>query len=154
MNDRMLIGLGLCGVVATGCDWRQAAKDSTVTSGPDVSGEWRSGASVYRLTTDGRKVTVVFETVSPEGQALGFKAGDLSFEGTRKGNFIQGEEMLRYPSNVPCHQPGGRRVPFIGMIAADGRRMVIDWYNVSVNVQSCEDVDRTVANTLLERGGK
>ena len=132
-------------MLTTGCEKKPAV------SGPELKGEWQSGGSVYRITTDGAKVTAVFEEVSPEGQALGFKKGELSFEGTRKENFIHGEQLMRYAAEVPCYRENGRRVPFIGMIAADGRKMVIDWYNVSLNAQSCQDVGRTVGTTLLER---
>ena len=137
--------LGLCVALAAGCD----AKPTV--SGPDLRGEWQSGGSVYRIAADGAKVTAVFEEVGPEGQALGFKKGDLSFEGTRKANFIHGEQIMRYAAEVPCHRESGRRVPFIGMIAADGRKMVIDWYIVSLTTQSCQDVGRTIGTTLLER---
>jgi hypothetical protein len=125
-------------------------RSDVAVPGPDLNGRWQSGASTYRLTSDGTKLTAVFESVSSEGQTLGFKAGDLSFEGTRKGNFILGDQVIRYPSNIPCHQTG-RRVPFIGMIGTDGQRVVIDWYNVSLDVPTCQDVGRSLGNTLLER---
>jgi hypothetical protein len=144
------VALALCVVTAVGCD---RLKGSPTPTGPDVSGEWTSGGSVYRLTTEGTKVTAVFQTASPDGQALGFKSGDLSFVGTQNGRFIQGEQVVRYPANTPCHRESGRRVPFMAMIAADGKRIVLDWYNVSLNVQTCHDVDRTVTATLLERRG-
>jgi hypothetical protein len=141
--------LGLWGTLVAGCDTKPTG--SSPTGSPDVNGEWRSGASVYRLTTDGAKVSAVFVTVSPEAQALGFKAGDLSYEGTLKGPFIQGEQIIRYQAEIPCHRQNGRRAPFIAMVAADGRRIVIDWYNVNINPQTCQDVGRTIGVTLLER---
>ena len=122
-------------------------------SGPDISGEWQSGGSVYRITADGAKINVVFETVSQDGQALGFKKGDLSLVGTRSGPFILGEQVIRYPATVPCHRETGRRVPFMAMIADDGKRIVLDWYNVSLDVKNCRDVGRTLGTTLLERRG-
>ncbi|HWU38262.1 MAG TPA: hypothetical protein VN203_11510 [Candidatus Acidoferrum sp.] len=42
--------------------------------------------------------------ISPEAEALGFKKGDLSFEGARKGNFLQGEQVIRYPASNPCYK--------------------------------------------------
>ncbi len=153
MKARAAAVLGLCGILAAGCDWKLPWSSPRGADGPELKGEWQSGASVYRVTTDGANVTAMFEAVSPEGQALGFKKGELSFEGTRKGNFIQGEHIIRYPAEVPCHREAGRRVPFIGMIASDGRRIVIDWYNVSLNTQTCQDIGRQVGTTLLERRG-
>ena len=142
--------LVLCLSVTTGCDlWRSLS--APPVSGPDVGGEWQSGGTVYRLETDGAKVTAVFDTVSPEAQALGFKKGDLSFIGTRSSNFIQGEQVIRYPSNIPCHRESGRRVPFMAMVADDGKRIILDWYNVSLNTQTCKDVGRTVGVTQLDR---
>jgi hypothetical protein len=149
LTARTVLLVGLWGALAAGCNSK--SNGTGPAGGPDISGEWRSGASVYRLTTAGAKVTAVFVNVSPEGQALGFKVGDLSFEGTRKGNFIQGEQIIRYQADIPCHRESGRRVPFIGMLAADGRRIVIDWYNVSLNAQTCQDVGRTMGVTHLER---
>src|SRR5262245_37718015 len=108
-----LVALALCAIAGAGCD---RLKESPAVTGPDLRGEWQSGGSVYRLTTDGTKVRAVFETVSPDGQALGFKSGDLSFVGTRNGPFIQGEQVIRYPANIPCHRETGRRVPFMAMI--------------------------------------
>jgi hypothetical protein len=93
----------------------------------------------------------VFDTVSPEAQALGFKKGDLSFIGTRSGSFIQGEQVIRYPANIPCHRENGRRVPFMAMVADDGNRIILDWYNVSLNIQTCKDVGRTMGVTQLDR---
>jgi hypothetical protein len=116
-----------------------------------VSEEWQSGATVYRITTSGTKVTGKFEVVSPAGQALGFQQGDISFEGARKGNFISGEQVIRYPRDNPCFKPDGRRVPVIGIVGRDGRTMVLDWYNMTVNTQTCEDIGRTVETTLLQR---
>jgi hypothetical protein len=145
-----LAALALCLAVTTGCDvWRSLFPPPV--SGPDVRGEWQSGATVYRLETDGAKVTATFDAVSPEAQALGFKKGDLSFVGTRNGNFIQGEQVIRYPATIPCHRESGRRVPFMAMVADDGKRIILDWYNVSLNTQTCKDVGRTVAVTQLDR---
>ena len=142
--------LGLCVLGAAGCDlWRTPSTPAVV--GPEVQGDWQSGGTTYRLTTDGAKVTALFDAVSADAQALGFKKGDLSFIGTRNGNFIQGEQVIRYPSNIPCHRESGRRVPFMAMVAEDGKRIVLDWYNVSLNVQTCKDVGRTVGVTQLER---
>ena len=136
--------------MSAGCDRFWGAPAAT---GPDIRGDWQSGASVYRVTVDGAKVTAVFEAVSPEGEALGFKKGDVSLVGTRNGHFIQGEQVIRYPANVPCHREAGRRVPFMAMIADDGKRIVLDWYNVSLDVKSCRDVGRTLGTILLERRG-
>ena len=143
-----LVALAVCAIAGAGCD---RLKESPPVTGPDLRGEWQSGGSVYRLTTDGTKVTAVFETVSPDGQALGFKSGDLSFVGTRNGRFIQGEQLIRYPASIPCHRETGRRVPFMAMIADDGKRIVVDWYNVSLSTQTCQDLGRTVGATMLER---
>ena len=146
-----LVLLGLCVLAATGCDLWRTWTAAPPVSGPDVQGDWQSGGTTYRVQTDGAKVTAVFETVSTEAQALGFKKGDLSFTGTRNGHFLQGEQVIRYPSNIPCHREGGRRVPFMAMVADDGKRIIIDWYNVSLNVQTCKDVGRTVGVTQLDR---
>jgi hypothetical protein len=103
---------------------------------------------------DGRKVRAVFEEVGPEAQALGFKPGDLSFEGTADGTFIQGTQVIRYAPDIPCHRETGRKVPFMAMVATDGNRIVVDWYAISLNIQSCQDVGRTLSTTLLERWRK
>ena len=66
---------------------------------------------------------------------------------------IQGEQVIRYPANVPCHREAGRRVPFMAMITDDGKRIVLDWYNVSLDVKTCRDIARTLGTTLLERRG-
>ena len=126
---------------------------SAVAAGLDVAGEWQSGASSYRITTSGAKVKAQFQAVGPEGEALGFKSGDLSFEGTRTGNCIQGEQVIRYPASVPCYPKKARRVPFMAMILSDGRRIVIDWYNPSLNFQTCQHVDRSLGVTVLDRRG-
>lgn len=148
---RTLSLFALCSTLAAACDWKPGAGSGAGAAGPDIKGDWQSGGSVYRVTTNGSKVTGVFETVGSDGQALGFKAGDLSFEGTRKGNLIQGEHVIRYSAEVPCHKESGRRVPFMGMIAGDGKRIVIDWYNISLNAQNCQDVGRALGTTILER---
>jgi hypothetical protein len=124
---------------------------SSTPAGTDVAGEWQSGGSVYRITTSGAQVKAVFEAVSADGQALGFKKGDVSFEGVRKGNFIQGDQVIRYPASNPCYRDSGRRVPFMAIISADGQRIVVDWYNLPVSPQTCQDVDRALGVTLLAR---
>jgi hypothetical protein len=35
----------------------------------------------------------------------------------------------------------------------DGKRIVLDWYNVSLDVKTCRDIARTLGTTLLERRG-
>src|SRR5262249_8809493 len=122
-------------------------------TGPDIAGEWQSGASVYRITSNGTQVKAIFEAVSPEAEVLGFKKGDLSFEGVRKGNFLQGEQVIRYPANSPCYKGAGRRVPFMALIGADGQRIVVDWYNLAVSPETCQDVGRELGVTQLARRG-
>jgi hypothetical protein len=142
-----LLIVALASVVA--CD----AKGPAPSADPDIAGEWQSGASVYRITTSGTQVKAVFETVSPEADALGFKKGDLSFDGVRKGHFLQGEQVIRYPADNPCYKGAGRRLPFMALIVADGQRIVLDWYNIPVNPETCQDVGRTLGVTLLTRRG-
>jgi len=120
------------------------------SAGPDIAGEWQSGASVYRITTSGPKIQAVFEELSQEAVALGFKKGDLSFEGVRKGIFLQGEQVIRYPATNPCYKTG-RRVPFMALIGADGQRIVVDWYNLAVSSETCQDMGRTLGVTQLAR---
>jgi len=126
------------------------ANNPASPAGPEIAGQWQSGASVYRITTKGTQVQAVFEEVSQEAEVLGFKKGDLSFEGLRKGNFLQGEHLIRYPANNPCYKTG-RRVPFMGLIWADGQQIVLDWYNLAVSLETCQDVNRTLSMTQLSR---
>ncbi len=126
------------------------ANNPTSSTGPEIAGEWQSGASVYRITSKGAQVQAVFEEVSQDAQVLGFKNGDLSFDGMRKGNFLQGEHLIRYPANNPCYKTG-RRVPFMGLIGADGQQIVLDWYNLAVSSETCQDVSRTLSTTQLVR---
>jgi len=142
----LIIGLA----IIVGCN--EKAPSSSTGRAPNIAAEWQSGRSLYQIMTSGTDVKAVFVRVSPEAEALGFKKGDLSFEGVRKENFIQGEQIIRYPSSNPCYKEG-RRVPFMAMIAADGQRIVVDWYNLSVSTETCQDVGRNLGVTLLARGG-
>jgi hypothetical protein len=126
------------------------ANNPTSPPGPEIAGDWLSGASVYRITTKGTQVKAVFEEVSQEAEVLGFKKGDESFEGVRKGNFLQGEHLIRYSGNNPCYKTG-RRVPFMGLIWADGQQIILDWYNPAVSSETCQDVSRTLGMTQLVR---
>ncbi len=155
---RLVTGLGHAGSLAilllalapvVSCN----AKGPAPSAGPDIAGEWQSGASIYRITTSGPQVKAVFEGVSPEAEALGFKKGDLSFEGVRKGNFLQGDQVIRYPPSNPCYKEAGRRVPFMALIGADGQRIVVDWYNPSVSPETCQDMGRALGVTQLARRG-
>jgi len=146
MMGRTAVGALALAALLTGCQ-----QSPPGTTGPDLRGVWQSGGTSYKITTDGAKVSGTFEVVIPGAQALGFKSGDFSFEGTQSGNFLRGEQVIRYPSENPCHKPNGRRVPFMGMVSSDGKQLVMDWYNVSVDVKTCQDLGRTIGVTLLER---
>lgn len=144
--------LGLCALAGASSDTTgNAAVTAPVATRPDIRGSWQNSGSIFRMAIDGAKVTAVFEIVSPEAQVLGFKEGDVSFAGTRSGNFIQGEQVIRYAAEVACHREGGRRVPFMAMVADDGRRIVIDWYSIALDIKTCRDLGRTVGVTELER---
>ena len=135
--------LVLVGCLA-GC--QQSPQTPPAATGQELSGVWQSGGTSYKIASSDEKVSATFEVVSPEAEALGFKKGDFSFEGVRKGTLLHGEQLIRYPADNPCHK-NGRRVPFMGLVSADGRQLVLDWYSVTVDVQTCRDLGRTLGVT-------
>lgn len=111
-------------------------------------GLWSSAGSVIRIRVRRGEATGIFTQVSDGARKIGFKPGDVSFEGRLREGFLEGRMILRFAGT--CY-PDGRVVPVIGLIRRDGDTMVTYFYNFAV-APDCVDVGApTVANTGWDR---
>jgi len=132
----------------------------------NLEGTWESGESQYSVSTrvdgvDRQLVTGFFSRVGPVGKALGFSIGDLAFRGFLREVdpfvVVQGYQIIRYASSIGCFTDKGRKVVFTAFLSNDEQRLIMDWYNYTVNPGNCEDrrvdIDRTVFDRVSGEGG-
>jgi len=111
-------------------------------------GLWSSAGSIIRVRVRHGEATGVFTHVSDGARRLGFKPGDVSFDGRMREGFLEGRMTLRFAN--ACY-PEGRAVPIIGFIRRDSEALVIHFYNFSVG-PDCVDVGPpTVSDTVWDR---
>ena len=113
-----------------------------------MQGVWRSGDTALRVNVTGSEAKGVFAAVSEASRAIGFKPGDVSFVATVMGNYLYGQQTIRYGGN--CHA-NGRKVPLIGRLAPNGQVLAIHFYGVEVDA-NCQDTGQvSVTETLWQR---
>lgn len=113
-----------------------------------AQGLWRNADTVIRITVTKSEARGQFVEVGQGAQALGFKPGETSFAATINGNYLHGEQTIRYAG--ACH-PAGRKVPMIGRITPDGKVLAIHFYNIILDA-NCRDTGQyDVTETLWQR---
>lgn len=113
-----------------------------------VQGVWRNADTTMRVTVTGPEARGQFVEIGQAARALGFNPGEVSFVATVNGNYLNGEQTIRYGRT--CH-PDGRKVPMIGRVASDGRVLALHYYNAQVDA-NCQDTGLPiVTETLWQR---
>lgn len=124
------------------------AAQTGAAPGPLMEGTWRSGDTTMRVVLDRGLLRATMTELGPAARALGFKPGDLSFVAASEGNFLWGQQTIRYGG--ACH-PNGRNVSMMGRMRPDGRVLALHNYTVSID-DSCRDTgEYSIAQTLWER---
>jgi len=113
-----------------------------------VQGVWRSGDTTLRINVTGSEAKGLFTAVSREARALGFKPGDTSFAATVMGNYLHGQQTIRYGGS--CH-PQGRKVSLMGRLSPNGQVLAMHFYNVAVDPNCQETGQVSVTETLWQR---
>jgi hypothetical protein len=136
-------------VVGLGFGAPAATAQTAPPGGGSVQGMWRNADSTIRVTVNRSEAKGAFVDVGEPARRLGFKAGDPSFTAAVSGNYLHGEQTIRY-GVANCH-PNGRKVPIIGRMTPDGQVLAIHFYNVQVD-PGCRDTGRyDVVETLWQR---
>lgn len=144
------LGAALCGLaILAGMEGVTAQTSSA--QGTTVQGLWRNdNNTTIRVTVKKSEATGTFVDIAEGARTLGFKPGEVSFVGTMSGNYLHGEQTLRYGGT--CH-PNGRKIPFIGRLTPDGKVLAIHFYNIDVDA-NCRDTGQySVTETLWQKVG-
>jgi hypothetical protein len=141
----LVLGSGLSAPPATA-----QAPPAPAPAGPAApfQGVWRSGDSAVRITLRGTEARGAFTEVGQAARTLGFKPGEVSFVATVSGNYLHGEQTIRYAGN--CH-PNGRKVPMMARMTPDGRVLAIHYYVLTLDA-SCRDTGEfRIGESLWQR---
>jgi len=113
-----------------------------------MQGVWHSGDTTLRINVTGSEAKGLFAAVSQEARRLGFKPSDTSFVATVMGNYLYGQQTIRYDGS--CH-PHGRKVSLIGRLSPNGQVLAMHFYNVVVDPNCQETGQVSVTETLWQR---
>ena len=114
-----------------------------------LQGAWRSGGTTMRITLSGTQARALFAELGQGAKDLGFKPGEPSFIATVNGNYLYGEQTIRY--RIPNCHPNGRKVPMMGRMTPDGKALAIHYYLLTVDA-TCRDTGQyRVDQTVWER---
>jgi hypothetical protein len=117
---------------------------------PSLQGQWRNADSIIQITVNKEEIEGRFTQVGPAAAGLGFKVGEVSLKGSQRGEFLFGEQTIRYGGTQACFKDG-RKVPFIGRVTPDGQVLAFHNYNVFVG-PDCRDTGAyQVLETLWQR---
>jgi hypothetical protein len=136
-----VVALALCFVSVAGAQAPPAASNS-------MQGVWKNTDTTIRIVVNKNEARGVFVEVGQGAKTLGFKPGELSFVAAFDGNYLHGEQTVRYGG--ACH-PNGRKVPMIGRMTPDGRSLAMHFYNVVVDAQCRDTGEYGVTETLWQR---
>ncbi len=148
---RGLVGRTVCGIAGLGLVMVMATTPAPAQApqAPSLAGVWKNGDTTLRVTQNRAEVKGSFVELGQNARALGFKPGEVSFSGTANGNFMNGEQTIRY-SVANCH-PNGRKVPMMGRLAPNGQALAIHYYFIAADA-NCRDTGQyNVTETLWER---
>lgn len=125
----------------------QAGAQRAVT----LQGQWRNGDTTVRIAVNKSEVKGEFAQVGQLARELGFSVGEVALLGTRRDNFIFGEQTVRYGASQNCFRERGRKVPMMGRLRDDGQLLAIHFYNMRVDA-NCQDTGfYEITETLWER---
>jgi hypothetical protein len=136
-----VVALVLCFVTAAGAQAPPAASGS-------MQGVWKNTDTTIRIVVNKNEARAVFVEVGQGAKALGFKPGEISFVASLDGNYLHGEQTVRYGGS--CH-PNGRKVPMMGRMTPDGRALAMHFYNVVIDPQCRDTGEYGVTETLWQR---
>ena len=117
---------------------------------PSLQGQWRNDDTTVQITVNKEEIEGKFTQVGAAAASLGFKVGEVSLKGTQRGEFVFGEQTIRYGGTLPCFKDG-RKVAFIGRVTPDGQVLALHNYNVFI-APDCRDTGAyQVIETLWQR---
>ena len=116
---------------------------------PSMAGVWRSNDTSIRVTVERNEAKGVFVEAGAGARALGFKPGDPSFTAAVMGNYLHGEQIIRYTGT--CATASGRKVPMMGRLTPNGQSLAIHFYGVSIDANCRDTGEYTVSESLWQR---
>ncbi len=115
---------------------------------PGLQGLWKSGDSTIRITVEKNQAKSQFVEIGQGARTLGFKPGEASFVATADGNYLFGQQTIRYGGT--CH-PNGRKVPVMGRMTPDGKGLALHYYAVRLDAQCRDTGEYSVSQSLWQR---
>ena len=115
---------------------------------PALQGLWKSSDTTIRITVEKGQAKSQFVEVGQNARTLGFKPGEGSFVATADGNYLFGQQTIRYGGN--CH-PNGRKVPVMGRMTPDGKSLALHFYAVRIDAQCRDTGEYSVSQSLWQR---
>ena len=113
-----------------------------------MQGLWRNADTTIRVVVNASEAKGTFIEVGQGARDLGFKPGEVSFVGTAEGNYLHGQQTIRYGGT--CY-PEGRRGPMMARLTPDGRILAIHFYNITVDPNCRDTGEYSVTETVWER---
>ena len=115
---------------------------------PALQGLWKSSDTTIRITVEKGQAKSQFVEVGQNARTLGFKPGEGSFVATADGNYLFGQQTIRYGGT--CH-PNGRKVPVMGRMTPDGKSLALHFYAVRIDAQCRDTGEYSVSQSLWQR---